>query len=148
MTDERDWPFERSAKGTLRPWFLSATGYLAVLFRDPAEAGKACHGLLDCGVPETDIRRYDADDVLRLAAQRDKERSRLAKLVAAVTVDRTAWDRFLTNARAGGVALWVYVPTEDAAQRLSRVLAPYDYLSMRYYGDQGTETIRRGEPGS
>jgi hypothetical protein len=31
VTEQRDWPPERSAKGTLRPWHATAAGYLAVL---------------------------------------------------------------------------------------------------------------------
>jgi hypothetical protein len=38
MTEPRDWPFEQPASGTLRPWYLTAAGYLAVLFRDSQEA--------------------------------------------------------------------------------------------------------------
>jgi hypothetical protein len=38
MTEPRDWPFEQPASGTLRPWYLTAAGYLAVLFSDSQEA--------------------------------------------------------------------------------------------------------------
>jgi hypothetical protein len=31
VTEQRDWPPERSAKGSLRPWHATAAGYLAVL---------------------------------------------------------------------------------------------------------------------
>ena len=31
MTEPHDWPLEQPAEGTLRPWYLTATGYLMVL---------------------------------------------------------------------------------------------------------------------
>jgi hypothetical protein len=46
MTEPHDWPFEQPARGTLRPWYLTATGYLAVLFSD-SEAQRAQRGLLE-----------------------------------------------------------------------------------------------------
>jgi hypothetical protein len=30
VTQPQDWPFEQPAEGTLRPWYLTATGYLMV----------------------------------------------------------------------------------------------------------------------
>ena len=37
MTEQRPWPPEQSAKGTLRPWHATAAGYLAALFDHRAE---------------------------------------------------------------------------------------------------------------
>jgi hypothetical protein len=34
MREQREWPFEKSAKGSLRPWFLSARDFVMVLFGD------------------------------------------------------------------------------------------------------------------
>ena len=61
MTEQRDWPPEQSAKGTLRPWHSTAAGYLAVLFEDPGEAQRAQRGLRERGVPEGDLRLYDGE---------------------------------------------------------------------------------------
>ena len=52
MTEQRPWPPEQSAKGTLRPWHYTAVGYLAALFEDPEEAQRAQRGLQQQGVPE------------------------------------------------------------------------------------------------
>jgi hypothetical protein len=52
MTEPQDWPFEQPAQGTLRPWSLTATGYLEVLFSDPEEAQRAQRGLLQRKVPK------------------------------------------------------------------------------------------------
>jgi len=143
QVEPRDWPFEKPAKGTLRPWFLSAKGYVAVLFRDPEEAQRAHRGLLEQGVPQTDVRPYLSEQILSIASRLEEERSIVAKAVAALTVDRAAWDRYLDNARAGGAALWLFASTEDQANRLVRLLADYRYASLRYYGDDRVETIRR-----
>jgi tRNA A58 N-methylase Trm61 len=143
MTEPHDWPFERRAKGTLRPWFFSAMGYLAVLFSDGEEARHAQRGLLEQGVHEGDVRLYSSEDVLNTVSRLDEERSNLAKAVAALTVDRPAKERYLDNARAGGSALWLFAPTEDQADRLVRFLANYDYTSIRYFGDDGVEEIVR-----
>lgn len=64
MPEPHDWPLERSARGSLRPWFFSAEGYLGLLFKDGEEARRAQRGLLERGVPEEDVRLYDAEQVL------------------------------------------------------------------------------------
>jgi hypothetical protein len=143
MSEPRDWPFERLAKGTVRPWFFSAMGYIAVLFQDGEEARRARQGLLEHGVPERDVRLYNSEEILHIVSRLQEERSALAKAVAALTVDREAKERYLDNARAGGSALWLYAPTEEEADRLVRLLTEYDYASLRYYGEDGVEVIRR-----
>ena len=50
MTEPRDWPLEQSAEGTLRPWYLTSSGYLMVLFRDRAEGQRAHQGLIERSV--------------------------------------------------------------------------------------------------
>jgi hypothetical protein len=47
----------------------------------------------------------------------------------------------LSNARAGGSALWIFAPTKDRADRLVGLLADHRYVSMRYYGEDGVEDI-------
>jgi hypothetical protein len=53
VTQPKDWPFEQPADGTLRPWYLTATGYLVALFSDPEEARRTQRGLLEHKVPRT-----------------------------------------------------------------------------------------------
>jgi hypothetical protein len=141
--EPRDWPFEKPARGTLRPWFFSALGYIAVLFADAEEARRAQHGLLEQGLPEEDVRLYASEEILGIVGRLQEERSNLAKAVAALTIDHEASRRYLDNARAGGSALWLFAPTEDRADRLIRLLAAYDYASIRYYGDDGVAEIVR-----
>jgi hypothetical protein len=68
VTEPHDWPAEQSARGTLRRFHDTVVGYLAVLFEDPEEARRAQHALQEQGVPENDLRRYDAE-TLRIAAR-------------------------------------------------------------------------------
>lgn len=142
MTEPHDWPFEQPARGTLRPWYVTAAGYLAVLFPDSQEAQRAKQGLLERGVPANDVRLYDAETVLSIDSRLQQERSILARTIAAVVSDREARQRYLDNARAGGSALWLFAPTEDRADQLVGFLADYHYGSLRYYGDKGVEDIQ------
>ena len=65
MTQPQDWPFEQPAEGTLRPWYLTATGYLEVLFSDPEEAQRAQRGLLQHQIPQEELRLYESEEILR-----------------------------------------------------------------------------------
>jgi hypothetical protein len=102
VSEQRDWPLEQSAKGTLRPWPYTAVGYLAVLLEDPEEAQRAQRGLQQGSVPDGDLRLYDGKETLRIAARLEQERSTLAKAIKEIVVDHRAERLWLGNARAGG----------------------------------------------
>ena len=142
MTEPHDWPAEQSARGTLRPWHYTAVGYLAVVFEAPKEALRAQRGLRDQGVPEGDLRLYDAKETLEIASRLQQERSILAKAINEVVIDHQLRERWLSNARAGGSQLWVYAPTKDRADRLVGLLADYRYLSLQYFGEDGVEDVQ------
>jgi hypothetical protein len=143
VTQPQDWPFEQPAEGTLRPWYLTATGYLEVLFSDPEEAQRARRGLLQHQIPQEELRLYESEEILRIMSQLQEERSIVAKAVAALVADPAAKQRFLDNAWTGGAALWVIAPTRDRADHLVQLLADYDYSSLRYYGDHGVTDVQR-----
>ena len=143
MTEPPDWPLERPAEGTVRPWYLTATGYLMVLFRDPAEARRAHQGLLERKVAPEELRLYEPEDLQRNLARLREERSILARAVAALVADPDAKRRFLDNARAGGAAMWLVAPTKDRADQLVGLLADYGYSSLRYYGEDGVSDLER-----
>jgi len=145
VTEPHDWPLEQSAEGTLRPWYLTATGYLVVLFSHPEEAQRARSGLLDHEVSQEDIRLYESEEMLRILARARKERSILAKAVFALAADPPARQRVVDNARTGGAALWLVAPTRDRADHLVGLLADYDYSSLRYYGDEGVADVHRDD---
>jgi hypothetical protein len=141
VTEPHDWPPEQSADGTLRPWHATAAGYLAVLFEDPEEAKRARRALQRQGVAEGDLRLYDGEETLLIAARLQQERSILAKAINEVVVDHRLRDRWLANAKAGGSLLWLYAPTKDRANRLVGLLADFQYGTLRYFGERGVEDI-------
>ena len=143
MTQRQDWPFERPADGTLRPWYLTASGYLEVLFSDPEEAQRAQRGLLQHQIPKEELRLYESEEILRILSQLQEARSIVAKAVAALVADPDAKQRLLDNAWTGGAALWLVAPTRDRAGHLVQLLADYDYSSLRYYGDHGVTDVQR-----
>jgi hypothetical protein len=143
VTEQRDWPPEQSAKGTMRPWHDTAVGFLAVLFEDAEEAQRAQRGLQQQGVPEGDLRLYDGEETLRIAARLQQERSILAKAIKEIVVDHRAERRWLDNARAGGSLLFVYAPTRERANRMVGLVADYQYGSLDYFGERGVEVIER-----
>jgi hypothetical protein len=145
VTEPHDWPLEQSAEGTLRPWYLTATGYLMVLFSHPEEAQRAHCGLRDHKVSQEDIRLYESEEILRILARAQKERSILAKAVFALAADPPVRQRVLDNARTGGAALWLVAPTRDRADHLVGLLADYDYSSLRYYGEEGVADVHRDD---
>jgi hypothetical protein len=143
MTESHDWPFEQPAGGSLRPWYLTATGYLVVLFSDLQEAERARRGLVEAEVSEQDLRLYASEEILDILARLQKERSILARAVAALAADASARQRFLDNARTGGAARWLVAPTRDRADQLVGLLADYGYRSLRYYGEDGVTDLQR-----
>ena len=143
MPEPHDWPLEQSAEGSLRPWYLTATGYLMVLFQDPAEAHRALRGLVERHVPADEVRLYESEELLRNAARLQQERSILARAVAALVADPGVKQRFLDTARTGGAALFLVAPTKDRADQLVVLLADYSYSSLRYYGQDGVSELER-----
>jgi hypothetical protein len=143
MTQPQAWPFEQPADGTLRPWYLTASGYLEVLFSDPEEAQRAQRGLLQHQIPKEELRLYESEEILRILSQLQEARSIVAKVVAALVADPDANQRLLDNAWTGGAALWLVAPTRDRAGHLVQLLADYDYSSLRYYGDHGVTDVQR-----
>jgi hypothetical protein len=142
VSEPRDWPIERPARGSLHPWYFAAAGHLAVLFRDPEEAERAQRDLMRRGVPEGDLRLYRAEETLRIVSRRQAERSLLAKAFDALVADHPARERYVGHAKAGGSALWISAPTKDRANRLVGLLADFRYQSLRYFADDGVEDLQ------
>lgn len=143
VTEPHDWPFEQPAEGTLRPWYLTATGHLMVLFGHPEEARRARSGLLEHEISQEDIRLYESEEILRILARAQKERSILAKAVFALAADPSVKQQILDNAGTGGGALWLVAPTRDRADHLVALLADYNYSFLRYYGEDGVADVQQ-----
>ena len=99
MTEPQDWPFEQPAEGTLRPWYLTATGYLVALFSDPEEARRTQRGLLERKVPREELRLYESEEILRIVSRLQQERSIMAKAVAALSPTLQPSNAFWTTPR-------------------------------------------------
>jgi hypothetical protein len=143
VTEPHDWPLEQSAEGTLRPWYLTATGYLMVLFSHPEEAQRARRGLLEHKVSQEDLRLYESEEIMRILARAQKERSILAKAVFALAADPSVRQRILDNARTGGAVLWLVAPTRDRADHLVGLLADHSYSFLRYYGEDSVADVQQ-----
>jgi hypothetical protein len=143
VSEPPDWPLERPADGTLRPWYLTAAGYLMVLFRDPEEARRAERGLLERGVPAEEVRLYESEELLRIVSRLRQERSLVARAVAALVADPGVKERFMDNTRAGGSALWLVARSKERADQLVGLLADYGYSSARYYGEDEVAEVHR-----
>ena len=103
MMEPREWPFEKSAKGSLRPWFLSTRGFIAVLFGDADEAEQAVGGLCERGVSEEDMRLNSANQVLdtNILSSMQEDRSVLAAALVAF-YRRPAGQAAVPGQRVGG----------------------------------------------
>jgi hypothetical protein len=143
VTEPHDWPLDRPSERSLRPWYFRATGHLMVLFSDPEEAQRAQRGLLEREVLKEELRLYESEEILRIVARLQEDRSILAKAVAALVADAPVRRRFLDNARTGGAVLWLVAPTRDRADHLVRLLAEYGYAFLRYYGDDGVADVEQ-----
>jgi hypothetical protein len=64
-----------------------------------------------------------------------ERRSVITKLVAAVAEDVEGRELYLAYARDDRCAMWVRLPDKGRAAKALRVLADFDYLHARYYGD-------------
>jgi hypothetical protein len=141
VTESHDWPLEQPVERSLRPWYLMATGHLMVLFSDPEEAQRAQRGLLEHKVPKEELRLYESEEIVRILAWAQQQRSILAKAVFALAADPPVKQRILDNARTGGAALWLVAPTRDRADHLVVLLADYGHSFLRYYGDDGVADV-------
>src|SRR5215216_4560643 len=101
------------------------------------------HDALPISWPAEEVRLYASEELLRNLSRLQKERSLLARAVAALSADPPARHRFLDNARAGGSAMWLIAPTRERAKRLVGLLADYGYSSLRYYGEDGVADLEQ-----
>jgi hypothetical protein len=99
------------------------------VFSHPEEAQRARSGLLQHQVSQEDIRLYESQEILRILARAQAQRSILAKAVFALAADSSARQGVLDNAHTGGAALWLVAPTRDRANYLVALLADYSYSS-------------------
>ena len=118
-----------------RPRNFRPEGYLVVILADIEEARRAETALAQAGFAPKDIKLYTGTQILENQAVYIGRRSVITKLVAAVAEDVEGRELYLAYAREDRCAMWVRLPHEGRAAKALRVLADFDYLHARYYGD-------------
>ena len=143
MSEQRDWPPEQSAKGTLRPWHYTAVGYLAVLFEDPEEANGPSAASSSGACPRVTFGSTTA---------RRRCRSRPACSKNAPPWPRQSRKSWSTTGQKN--AGWAtpgqavpsslsYAPSKEHANRMVGLLSDYQYGSLDYFGEHGVEVIEQ-----
>jgi hypothetical protein len=132
---------------THRAWNFRPQGFLVAMLKDAGEAERAEAALVVAGFAPSDLKRYDAEEIVA-NFEAYAERLRASdKVLGAFLDDVEGRDRYVSYARDGLSALWARIPDEDRVAKALRVLADFDYRHARYYGD-GTQTDLEITPGS
>jgi hypothetical protein len=124
---------------THRAWNFRPRGFLVVMLTDAGEAERAEAALAAAGFAPSDLKRYDAEEIVANFAAYLERIGAADKLLGTVLDDVEGRDRYVAYAREGLSALWARIPDEDRVPKALRVLADFDYRHARYYGD-GTRT--------
>jgi hypothetical protein len=118
-----------------RPWNFRPGGYLVVIIAEIAEGSRAETALVRAGFAGADLKLYSRTQILENQAVYLGRRSLVTKLVAAVSEDVEGRELYLAYARDDRCALWVRLQDRAHATKALRVLADFDWLHARYYGD-------------
>ncbi|HJS27959.1 MAG TPA: hypothetical protein VJ913_12620 [Actinomycetota bacterium] len=118
-----------------RPWNYKPEGYLVVIIADIDEARRAETALAQTGFEPKDIKLYTGKQILENQAVYIGRRSVMTKLVAAVAEDVEGRELYLAYARDDRCAMWVRLSDEGRVPKALRVLADFDCLRARYYGE-------------
>jgi hypothetical protein len=118
-----------------RPWKFRPQGYLVVILVDTDEAQRAETALVGEGFAHQDIKLYTGKQILENHEAYMGRRGIASKVVGAVADDDEGRELYLSYAREDRCAMWVRIPDEGDVPKALRVLADYDYLHTRYYGD-------------
>ena len=134
--DETTFPMDVTEEDpSSRPWNFRPEGYLVVIIADLEEARRAEMALVQAGFAPKDIKLYTGKQILENQAVYIARRSVMTKLVAAVAEDVEGRELYLAYAREDRCAMWMRLRDDDVAPRALRVLADFDCVHARYYGD-------------
>jgi hypothetical protein len=118
-----------------RPWKFRPQGYLVVILADTEEAQRAETALVGENFDHQDIKLYTGKQILENHEAYMGRRGIASKVVGAVADDNEGRELYLNYAREDRCAMWVRIPDEGDVPKALRVLADYEYLHTRYYGD-------------
>jgi hypothetical protein len=134
--DETTFPMDVTDEDpSSRPWNFRPEGYLVVIVADIEEARQAERALVQAGFAPKDIKLYTGKQILENQVVYIGRRSITSKLVAAVAEDVEGRELYLAYAREDRGAMWVRLRDGGRAAKALRVLADFDCLHARYYGD-------------
>lgn len=135
--DETSFPMDAYvADASTRPWNFNPVGYLVTILTDAQEAQRGQEALVQNGFAPEDVKLYSGKEILENYARYEEERSRSSKVVGAVADDREGRDLYVAYARDDRCAMWVRIPDEYKVAKAMRVLADFDKLYTRYYGEK------------
>ena len=118
-----------------RPWKFQATGFLVAILADTAESQRAEGALIEGGFLPQDIKLYTGKQTVENNVAYMERRDVTAKVVGAIIDDSDGLGLYLDYAREDRCAVWLRLPDEGVVPKALRVLADFDYLHARYYGD-------------
>jgi hypothetical protein len=134
--DETTFPLDVTEEDpSSRPWNFKPEGYLVVIIADIKEARRAETALGQAGFAPKDIKLYPGKQILENQAVYIGRRSVITKLVAGVAEDVEGRELYLAYAREDRCAMWVRLSDEGRVGNALRVLADFDWLHARYYGE-------------
>ena len=117
-------------------------GFLVVMLESDEEGGTAVSALRDAGYAEDDLKLWMSEEIVANYQRYVEDRTHIERLMGIVTDDVEARDQYLSYARQGRCALWMYIPDQHYVQRALRVLADRPYMHSGYYGTRGMYDVR------
>ena len=121
---------------SFRPWNFRPQGYLVVILANPEEARRAETALVANGFAPQDIKLYTGEQILKTNERYNQQRGVASKALGVFGDDVEGRELYLSYAREDRCVMWVRIPDEGNVPKALRVLADYDYLHTRYYGDE------------
>ena len=119
-----------------RPWKFRPEGYLVVILSDADEGQRAEAALVAEGFVPRDVKLYTGKQILANYEVYARRRTITDKVAGPVIDDTEGKELYLGYAREDRCAMWVRIPNEDDVPKALRVLADFQYLHTRYYGDE------------
>ena len=119
-----------------RPWKFRPEGYLVVILSDADEGQRAEAALVAEGFVPRDVKLYTGKQILANYEVYARRRTITDKVAGPVIDDTEGKELYLGYAREDRCAMWVRIPNEDDVPKALGVLADFQYLHTRYYGDE------------
>ena len=127
---------------SFRPWEFRPRGYLVVILADADEAQRAEAALVENGFAAQDIKLYTGKQILETHEVVKERRGLASKALGTVGDDAEGRELYVGYAREDRSAMWVRIPDQDNVPKALRVLADYEYVHTRYYGEESLYDFR------